>query len=39
VLADRLEAAGFEVRIVRGSGHTVNRDDFHGFMAALDGWI
>ena len=38
-LADRLRAAGFEVRIVRGSGHVVNRDDFDGFMRALDGWI
>ncbi|MFF1635026.1 alpha/beta fold hydrolase [Leifsonia sp. NPDC058248] len=38
-LADRLRVAGFEVRIVEGTGHTVARDDFHGFMRALDGWI
>jgi hypothetical protein len=38
-LADTLRAAGFEIRVVAGAGHTVNRDDFEGFMAALDGWI
>ncbi len=38
-LADRLRAAGFVVRVVPGSGHTVNRDDFEGFMRALDGWV
>lgn len=38
-LADRMRAAGFEVRVVPGTGHTVNRDDFEGFMRALDGWI
>lgn len=38
-LADRLRALGFEVRVVPGARHTVNRDDFAGFMAALDGWI
>ncbi|MEU1227796.1 alpha/beta fold hydrolase [Streptomyces sp. NPDC005828] len=35
MLADR----GFEVRTVKGAGHTVHRDDFDGFMTALDGWI
>ncbi|MFF4182383.1 alpha/beta fold hydrolase [Streptomyces sp. NPDC001691] len=35
----RLEARGFEVRTVRGAGHTIHRDDFEGFMASLDGWI
>ncbi len=38
-LADRMRALGFEVRVVPGAGHTVNRDDFEGFMKALDGWI
>lgn len=30
---------GFEVRVVPGAGHTVHRDDFAGFVTALDGWI
>lgn len=30
---------GFEVRTVAGAGHTIHRDDFDAFMAALDGWI
>ncbi|TJZ51032.1 alpha/beta hydrolase [Streptomyces piniterrae] len=34
-----LTARGFEVRTVRGAGHTIHRDDFDGFMAGLDGWI
>jgi pimeloyl-ACP methyl ester carboxylesterase len=34
-----LEDLGFEVRVVPGAGHTVNRDEFDGFMAALDGWV
>jgi len=38
-LAEQLKALGFEVRVVPGARHTVNRDDFAGFMAALDGWI
>jgi pimeloyl-ACP methyl ester carboxylesterase len=38
-LADRLRADGFEVRVVAGSGHVINRDDHDGFMRALDGWI
>jgi pimeloyl-ACP methyl ester carboxylesterase len=38
-LADRLRALGFEVRVVPGAGHTVNRDDFEGFLTALDGWV
>ncbi|MFI5703078.1 alpha/beta fold hydrolase [Streptomyces xanthochromogenes] len=37
--AARLEARGFEVRTVKGAGHTIHRDDFDGFMASLDGWI
>ncbi|HEY5224652.1 MAG TPA: alpha/beta hydrolase [Microbacteriaceae bacterium] len=38
-LAERLSAVGFEVRTVVGTTHTINRDDFDGFMRALDGWI
>jgi pimeloyl-ACP methyl ester carboxylesterase len=38
-LADRLRDEGYEVRIVPGSGHVINRDDHEGFMRALDGWI
>ncbi len=38
-LAERLRTRGFEVRVVAGAGHTVARDDFHGFMRAIDGWI
>ena len=35
ILADR----GFEVRTVKGAGHTIHRDDFEGFMASLENWI
>jgi pimeloyl-ACP methyl ester carboxylesterase len=38
-LVERLVGEGFVVRVVPGTGHTVNRDDFEGFMAALEGWI
>ncbi|MFG2334814.1 alpha/beta fold hydrolase [Streptomyces sp. NPDC048604] len=34
-----LRERGFEVRTVAGAGHTIHRDDFDGFMSALDGWI
>ncbi|MER5771880.1 alpha/beta hydrolase [Streptomyces sp. NPDC001985] len=34
-----LRERGFEVRTVTGAGHTVQRDDFDGFMAGLEGWI
>ncbi|MFF0745973.1 alpha/beta fold hydrolase [Streptomyces sp. NPDC004111] len=34
-----LRERGFEVRTVKGAGHTIQRDDFDGFMASLDGWI
>jgi pimeloyl-ACP methyl ester carboxylesterase len=34
-----LRERGFEVRHVKGAGHTIQRDDFDGFMASLDGWI
>ncbi len=38
-LADLLHRLGFEVRVVKGARHTVNRDDPDGFLRALDGWI
>lgn len=38
-LAELLQERGFEVRIVKGTSHTVSRDDFDGFMKALDGWV
>ncbi|GHH53086.1 alpha/beta fold hydrolase [Streptomyces candidus] len=34
-----LRARGFEVRTVKGAGHTIQRDDFDRFMSSLDGWI
>ncbi|MFE7129246.1 alpha/beta fold hydrolase [Streptomyces sp. NPDC057638] len=34
-----LRQRGFEVRTVPGAGHTIHRDDFDGFMTALEGWI
>ncbi|MFE0776817.1 alpha/beta fold hydrolase [Streptomyces sp. NPDC058861] len=37
--ARMLAERGFEVRTVARTGHTVHRDDFDGFMSALDGWI
>jgi hypothetical protein len=37
--ARMLEGRGFTVRTVEKSGHTIHRDDFEGFMSALDGWI
>ena len=30
---------GYEVRTVPGAGHVIHRDDFGGFLRALDGWI
>ncbi|MEU6671339.1 alpha/beta hydrolase [Streptomyces sp. NPDC046727] len=38
-LAEELVRRGFEVRTVEGAGHNLFRDDFDGFMGALDGWI
>lgn len=38
-IAERLRDTGFEVRVVKGTGHVINRDDHDGFMAALEGWI
>ncbi|MFB7587133.1 alpha/beta fold hydrolase [Streptomyces sp. NPDC056169] len=37
--ATMLEGRGFTLRTVAGAGHTIHRDDFDGFMSALDGWI
>ncbi|MGD3104908.1 alpha/beta fold hydrolase [Streptomyces sp. YGL11-2] len=37
--AKELTARGFEVRTVRGAGHTIHRDDLAGFLAGLEGWI
>lgn len=34
-----LRGRGFEVRTVEGAGHTIHRDDFDAFMAALEGWV
>ena len=36
---ETLRERGFEVRVVKGAGHTIHRDDFDGFMSSLDGWI
>ncbi|MEU6123180.1 alpha/beta hydrolase [Streptomyces sp. NPDC047123] len=38
-LKEELARRGFEVRTVRGAGHTIHRDDFDAFMASLDGWL
>ena len=37
--AKMLEGRGFALRTVAGAGHTIHRDDFDGFMSALDGWF
>jgi pimeloyl-ACP methyl ester carboxylesterase len=37
--AETLRERGFTLRTEPGAGHTVHRDDFEGFMTALDGWI
>jgi pimeloyl-ACP methyl ester carboxylesterase len=37
--ARMLKERGFELRTVVGAGHTIHRDDFDGFMTALEGWI
>ena len=34
-----LRGRGFEVRTVPGAGHSIHRDDFDGFITALEGWI
>ncbi|WP_055566831.1 alpha/beta fold hydrolase [Streptomyces atriruber] len=38
-LKEELARRGFEVRTVRGAGHTIHRDDFDAFMGSLDGWL
>ncbi|MBL1108499.1 alpha/beta hydrolase [Streptomyces sp. 5-8] len=38
-MGDEVKRRGFEVRTVEGAGHSLFRDDFDGFMRALDGWI
>ncbi|MFJ9428572.1 alpha/beta fold hydrolase [Streptomyces sp. NPDC101490] len=37
--ARTLAARGFTVRTVEKAGHSIHRDDFEGFMSALDEWI
>ncbi|MEV7612084.1 alpha/beta hydrolase [Streptomyces sp. NPDC089799] len=37
--AATLRERGFEVRTVAGTGHTIHRDDFEGFMESLEGWV
>lgn len=37
--ARMLKERGFDIRTVAGAGHTIHRDDFDGFMTALEGWI
>ncbi|MFE0640981.1 alpha/beta fold hydrolase [Streptomyces sp. NPDC058877] len=37
--ARMLTERGFELRTVKGAGHTIHRDDFDGFMSVLEGWI
>ncbi|MBR7826881.1 alpha/beta hydrolase [Actinospica sp. MGRD01-02] len=37
--AETLRERGFEIRTVPGAGHSIHRDDFEGFMTALEGWI
>ena len=37
--AETLRQRGFELRTVPGAGHSIHRDDFEGFMTALEGWI
>lgn len=37
--AETLAGRGFEVRVVKGAGHCIHRDDYAGFMASLEGWI
>ncbi|MYW64112.1 alpha/beta fold hydrolase [Streptomyces sp. SID8379] len=38
-LKEDLVRRGFEVRTVKGAGHTIHRDDFDGFMESLEGWL
>lgn len=36
---ERMRRDGMTVEVVRGAGHTVFRDDHHGFMDAVNGWL
>jgi pimeloyl-ACP methyl ester carboxylesterase len=36
---DELRAKGFEVRVVKGAGHTIHRHLFEDFCAGLEGWV
>ncbi|MBY8881054.1 alpha/beta hydrolase [Actinacidiphila acidipaludis] len=36
---EELRARGFELRTVPGTGHSIHRDDFPGFMAAMSDWV
>ncbi|QEV20897.1 alpha/beta hydrolase [Streptomyces alboniger] len=38
-MKEELTGRGFEVRTVKGTGHTIHRDDFEAFMASLEGWV
>ncbi|MBW5424108.1 alpha/beta fold hydrolase [Streptomyces sp. BG9H] len=38
-MKEELVRRGFEVRTVKGAGHTIHRDDFEAFMASLEGWL
>jgi pimeloyl-ACP methyl ester carboxylesterase len=35
----RLEALGFDFRVIPDTGHSVHLDNFDGFMAATDDWL
>ncbi|MBO0684721.1 MAG: alpha/beta fold hydrolase, partial [Candidatus Dormibacteraeota bacterium] len=37
--AEKLRGWGFEVRAVKGAGHSIHRDDLEGFLAGLEGWV
>jgi hypothetical protein len=38
-VAAQLRRQGMTVTTVRGTGHTVFRDDHDGFMDAVSGWL
>ncbi|WP_338701632.1 alpha/beta hydrolase [Streptomyces sp. Q6] len=38
-MREELVRRGFEVRTVKGAGHTIHRDDLDGFLASLEGWL
>lgn len=37
--ADRIRANGFEVRVVKGTGHCSHRDDLDAYLESMDDWI